>query len=122
MTTTNALMKEDLAISKNSILSLQNENRTLKLRLEQYESSNGPEDQPQNGEKRNSPSSSDTEADAAAKALKDEQACIEAIGASDCTILSSAPGKLTITELSRKLLDERSLTSDLQEKVQKHVS
>lgn len=33
LTTTNALMKEDLAIAKNNILSLQDENRQLKKEL-----------------------------------------------------------------------------------------
>jgi len=33
LTTTNALMKEDLAIAKNNILSLQEENRQLKKEL-----------------------------------------------------------------------------------------
>lgn len=89
LTTTNALMKEDLAISKNSILALQDENRQLKQKLEAQKaeiasSSSGAGGGPEN-------CSSDTEVDAAQLAAESE----------------STSGNLANPEVSKKLQEEK---------------
>lgn len=102
LTTTNALMKEDLAISKNTILAMQEENRQLKHRMEQQKleslAASGRLDQESSSQRHYC--SSDTEVDAA-------QAAVE----SDNT--SSSNG-LSVQDLSKKLHDERTQREQLE--------
>lgn len=107
LTTTNALMKEDLAISKNTILALQDENRQLKQKLERQKlesSTNGGMDQQDTSSQRHY-CSSDTEVDAAQQAVESDN--ISNLGA------SSSNG-LSVQDLSKKLHEERSQKEQLE--------
>ena len=100
LTTTNALMKEDLAISKNTILAMQEENRQLKHKIEQQKLESSTTVLEQESSSQRHYCSSDTEVDAA-------QAAVE----SDNT--NSSDG-LSVKDLSKKLHDERTQREHLE--------
>ncbi|CAL8075985.1 unnamed protein product [Orchesella dallaii] len=107
LTTTNALMKEDLAISKNTILALQDENRQLKTkRMEEEKLS---------VERHSSPHSSDTEVDAA---LNEKEGVIPVAQAQLLQSPSEATLTLSVQDLSKKLHDERMKTEQLEIEVE----
>lgn len=100
LTTTNALMKEDLAISKNTILAMQDENRQLKHKLEQQKlESSAISTLEQESSSQRHYCSSDTEVDAAQAAAESEN-------------LTS--NGLSVQDLSKKLHDERSQRETLE--------
>lgn len=117
-------MKEDLAISKNTILALQEENRQLKHQQQRLENERSylVENQtveqatPTATSKPNlfSGSSSDTEVDAATAVAAAAQSQ-SAVGA---PALDSVEGSLSVPDLSKKLLEERSSKERLESELQ----
>ena len=122
LTTTNALMKEDLAIAKNAILSLQEENRTLKqkLELQQLLPTSGGE------ELGSSDARSESEGDAlkpGGLTIKNSQQEESSLHGISVGLLGSSPlpVNLSVTDLSKKLHEERSLREELERDIENQV-
>lgn len=120
-------MGEDLAISKNTILSLQDENHQLRLRLEQYTAASTPD----------SSSINIAQLEPLPKkilndksGLLDESTNNSSAGGiserkennSSSSTTSPIPANLSVTDLSKKLHDERTKRSDLEKEIETHVS
>jgi hypothetical protein len=126
LTTTNALLSEDLAISKNTILSLQEENRVTKLRLVQYTSATSPDPTTKSitgraSETKSSPRSSESEAEA--KLLMVKEADSLSATAASSSLLGTSPStvSLSVTDLSKKLHDERNLRAEIEKELEVSV-
>jgi len=121
-------MKEDLAISKNTILSFQEENHQLRLRLEQYTGAGETAvplalapTQVKNGVKVGG--SGDT---AGSPPQRDSGLSRNIVVGEDpefeaSSVTSPVPANLSVTDLSKKLHDERSLRSELEKELEVHV-
>jgi hypothetical protein len=122
LTTTNALQKEDLAISKNTILSLQNENHMLKLRLEQYTGAAGGGDgenvplalKPGEGE-------SPPQRDSVGLGLGTTSKKMKSTEELSYEPMSQIPANLSVTDLSKKLHDERTFRSEMEKEMETQV-
>ena len=119
LTTTNALMKEDLAIAKNAILSLQEENRMLKQKLELQQLL--PTSEELGSADAKIESDGDKPGGLTIKNSQQEDSSLHTISAG---LLGSSPlpANLSVTDLSKKLHEERSLREELERDIENQVS
>ncbi|CAG7821442.1 unnamed protein product [Allacma fusca] len=127
LTTTNALMKEDLAIAKNAILSLQDENRLLRQKLELQQILPG-----SNEESYRFSTTPNSNKDVhEAEFFKSEGMTIKNNQNEDSSLLglsagilgsSPLPANLSVTDLSKKLHEERSIREELERDIESQMS